>query len=64
MKEKYSSDKGMNMNEKHVKDYQIPKDNFAGVEMGKTTKYVERSEKTLNKVASGIKRQAYKGKYD
>lgn len=64
MKEKYSSGKSMNMNEKHVKDYQVSKDGFAGVEMGKTTKYVERSQATLNKVASGIKKQAYKGKYD
>lgn len=59
MKE-YMSDKM----DKHVKDYQPSMKEFAGVEMGKTNQYMERTEKIMDKAASKVKSMAHKGRYD
>lgn len=60
--EKYSSlDQKM---EKHVKDYQPGKAEFAGKEMGKANMYIERMNKTQDKIASKVKSQAHMGRYD
>ena len=47
-----------------VKDYQPSMKEFAGEMPGKTTQYIERTEKNMNKDAGRIKNQAYKGRYD
>lgn len=46
------------------KDYQPGEKEFAGSMMGKTNQYMERTEKTMDKAASKIKGQAYKGRYN
>lgn len=48
----------------NVKDYQPSKSEFAGVENGKTTEYISRTEKRMDKDAGRIRSQAYKGRYD
>ena len=47
-----------------VKDYQPSSKEFAGEMTGKTTEYVSRTEKNLNKDAGRVRSQAYKGRYD
>lgn len=59
MKE-YEENKSGAMN----KDYQPSKKEFAGEMMGKTTSYIERTEKRMVKDASRVRSQAYKGRYD
>jgi hypothetical protein len=50
--------------EKGVKDYQPSVQEFAGKQMGKANDYMERTEKTMDKAASKIKKQAYVGRYE
>lgn len=45
------------------KDYQPGEKQFAGAMMGKTNDYMGRTDATMNKAASKIKGQAYKGRY-
>ena len=45
------------------KDYQPGEKQFAGAMMGKTNQYMERTDAIMNKAASKIKSQAYKGRY-
>ncbi len=47
-----------------VKDYQPGAKEFAGKMNGKTTEYISRTEKTMDKAAGKIRSQAYKGRYD
>ena len=61
--EKYKGNKDGDMSV-HVKDYQPTEKEFAGSMMGKANEYMERTEKTMDKAASKIKGQAYKGRYD
>lgn len=60
---KYSGNDAGDMSVK-VKDYQPSMKEFAGEMPGKTTEYIARTEKRMNKDASRIKSQAYKGRYD
>lgn len=46
------------------KDYQPGERQFAGAMMGKTNSYMERTNRTMDKEASKIKSQAYKGRYN
>lgn len=45
------------------KDYQPPANQFAGSMMGKANDYMGRTDATMNKAASKVKGQAYKGRY-
>lgn len=45
------------------KDYQPSEKQFAGAMMGKTNEYMARTDATMNKAASKVKSQAYKGRY-
>lgn len=47
-----------------VKDYQPSKSEFAGAESGKANEYISRTEKRMNRDASQVRKQAYKGRYD
>lgn len=47
-----------------VKDYQPSEKEFAGAMMGKTNDYIPRKEKQMNREASQVRKQAYKGRYD
>ncbi len=46
-----------------VEDYQQPMSNYSQEQFGKTLSYVERTDKHLNKMASGVRKQAYQGRY-
>lgn len=46
-----------------VEDYQKPMSSFSQEQFGKTLNYVERQDKIQGQLASGIKRQSYKGRY-
>jgi len=58
----YQGNKNGDMSVK-VKDYQPGQKEFAGSMMGKTNDYMARTERTMDKAASKIKSQAYKGRY-
>ena len=47
-----------------VKDYQPGQKEFAGAMMGKANEYMARTDRRMNKDASQVKKQAYKGRYD
>lgn len=47
-----------------VKDYQPKMSSYADNQPNKTTEYVSRRDKIQDKMASGIKKQEYKGRYD
>lgn len=47
-----------------VKDYQPGQKEFAGAMMGKANEYMARTDKRMNKDASQVRKQAYKGRYD
>lgn len=47
-----------------VKDYQPGEKEFAGKMSGKTTEYISRTEKHMNKDAGRVRSQAYKGRYE
>jgi len=47
-----------------VKDYQPGEKQFAGSMMGKTNDYMGRTDYQMDKAASKIKGQAYKGRYN
>lgn len=59
----YQGNKNGDMSVK-VKDYQPGQKQFAGSMMGKTNEYMSRTDATMNKAASKIKSQAYKGRYN
>ncbi len=46
-----------------VKDYQKPMKDYSQEGFSKTTQYIERQDKFQSKEASGIKKQAYQGRY-
>lgn len=46
------------------KDYQPGEKQFSGSMIGKTNDYMERTNRTMDKAASKIKGQAYKGRYN
>lgn len=46
------------------KDYQPPAKQFAGKQMGTANKYMERTDRNMDKEAAKIRSQAYKGRYD
>ncbi len=47
-----------------VEDYQAKSASYAEHQPGKTTEYIERTNRRIDKQASDIKKQAYKGRYD
>lgn len=47
----------------HVEDYQKPMSDYSQSGFTKTTEYIARQDKQLTKMASGIKKQAYQGRY-
>lgn len=47
----------------HVEDYQKPESDFSQEGFSKTLEYIERKDKFEKKEASGIKKQAYQGRY-
>lgn len=47
----------------HVEDYQRPSGNYSQADFNKTTQYIERQDKFVNKECSQIKKQDYKGRY-
>ena len=47
-----------------VKDYQPKSASYSQSDANKTTEYVSRRDKIQEKVASGLKKQAYKGRYE
>lgn len=46
-----------------VDDYQKPMKDYSQEGFSKTTQYIERQDKFQAKEASGIKKQAYQGRY-
>ena len=46
------------------KDYQPGEKQFAGKLMGTANKYMERTDRRMDKEASKLRSQAYKGRYD
>ena len=46
-----------------VEDYQRPLKSFSQEGFSKTTEYVERQDKHIDKAASDIRKQAYLGRY-
>ena len=66
---KYGSEKNMmgyNQGDMkpHVEDYQAKDSQYSQRDMNKTTEYVERRDKFQGKESSGIKKQAYHGRYE
>lgn len=55
---------GKNSGAMSDKDYQPSMKQFAGEMAGKTTQYMERTDKIMDKEASKVKSQAHKGRYD
>jgi hypothetical protein len=47
----------------HVEDYQKPHSNYAEEGFSKTLQYIERQDAFVNREASEIKKQHYKGRY-
>lgn len=47
-----------------VSDYQKPASNFAESQFGTTTDYINRQDSFVNKGASDLRKQAYKGRYN
>lgn len=47
-----------------VSDYQKPVSSFAESQFGTTTEYISRQDKHVNKAASDVRKQAYKGRYN
>ena len=47
----------------HVEDFQSPMASFSQEGFSKTTEYVERKDAQQNRMASDVKKQAYKGRY-
>lgn len=47
----------------NVEDYQRPMSNFSQEGFSKTTQYIERQDKFVNKESSAIKKQGYQGRY-
>lgn len=47
-----------------VSDYQRPNSSFAESQFGTTTEYVARQDKQINRAASDIRKQSYKGRYE
>jgi hypothetical protein len=47
-----------------VKDYQPKMASYSQSDANKTTEYVSRRDKIVDKQASDIKKQAYKGRYE
>jgi hypothetical protein len=60
-KEKYGYVQG-DMSPK-VEDYQEPMANFSQEGFSKTTEYVSRKDAQQTRMASDVKKQAYKGRY-
>ena len=46
-----------------VEDYQKPEKDFAERGFSKTDEYIERQDKFQGKMAAGVKKQAYEGRY-
>ena len=46
-----------------VEDYQEPMSNFSQEGFSKTTEYISRKDAQQSRMASDIKKQAYKGRY-
>lgn len=46
-----------------VEDYQEPMSNFSQEGFSKTTEYVSRKDAQQSRMASDVKKQAYKGRY-
>lgn len=46
-----------------VNDYERPESNFSQAGFSKTTEYLARQDKFVNKEASDIRKQAYQGRY-
>ena len=47
-----------------VKDYQVKNAAYAGEQEGKTTEYISRNDRRIDRQGADIKKQAYKGRYD
>lgn len=47
-----------------VDDFQKPDSNYSQRQYSKTTEYIERKNRMGNESASGIEKQAYRGRYD
>jgi hypothetical protein len=64
MKEKMSKAGYMQGNmSPHVEDYQRPNGDYSQEQFGHTLEYIERQDRHQKEMASGIKKQAYKGRY-
>ena len=47
-----------------VKDYQAKMASYSQTDPNKTTEYIARTDKTVDKQASDVKKQAHKGRYE
>lgn len=47
----------------HVEDYQKPSDDFAERGFSKTTEYIERQDRSQDRMAKGLNKQSYQGRY-
>lgn len=47
-----------------TKDYQPKVKEYAGMQEGKTTQYIERRDRIQSSEAGKVKGQSYKGRYD
>ena len=47
-----------------VKDYQPKMASYSQKDFNKTTEYIQRTDKTVDKQASKVKGQSYKGRYE
>ena len=47
----------------HVSNYQKPTSSYSQEGFSKTTDYIERQDRIQNKMASDVRKQAYKGRY-
>lgn len=59
----YHGNEPGNMSPK-VEDYQAKGASYAEHQPGKTTEYISRTNHRIDKQASDVKKQAYKGRYD
>jgi hypothetical protein len=48
----------------HVEDYQTPDKAYTQKDANKTTEYIARTDKTMDKQASGVRKQNYVGRYE
>lgn len=46
-----------------VEEYQRPESDFSQTGFSKTDEYIERQDKFQGKMAAGVKKQAYEGRY-